>query len=87
MQLLIAQQGQRMWYGNGQMVGMHWGWWIFWLLFLVILVLLVIRAGGGRDAGSGYAPRSAEDVLRERFARGELTEDEYHERLRILRES
>lgn len=87
MQLLMAQRGQTMWYGNGHMVGMHWGWWIFWLLVLALLVTFVIRAKDGRGTPSGPASRSAEDVLKERFAKGEIAEDEYQERLRILRES
>ena len=78
--------------------GMGWGW-IFWLLLLVGIVLVVVVAvravGGGvrRDADftratGGPSGRSrARDVLDERYARGQLTTEEYRERLTALGES
>lgn len=64
------------------------GWWpifpILWFLFfgLVIFALFRSRRGWGR----WHAGQSAEDVLGERYARGEINENEYRERLRVLRE-
>lgn len=82
--------------GNGS--GMGWMW-VFGLLLLVGLVLLVVVAvravGGGvtRNAGAG-APtgdrppgRSRDrEVLDERYARGELNTEEYHERRQAIGE-
>lgn len=84
----------------GGYAGMGWTW-MFWLLLIVGVVLLAglgiwffsagRRRGGptaspeGRGAelsGSGGTPR---EILDERFARGELTAEEYHERLKILK--
>lgn len=73
------------------------GWmWLFALLTLVSLVLLVavlvrVVAGGltpgpprqDADQPSGR-PGRAREILDERYARGELTTEEYQERLRIL---
>jgi len=42
------------------------------------------RQGGGADARAGG--NSAEEVLRQRFSRGEIDQEEYEERRRILRE-
>lgn len=64
------------------------------LLFLIGLVVLIVWAvkRGILDRGSqGGASlfkqeRSAEEILKERFARGEISEEEYDERRRILRE-
>ena len=78
------------------------GWqWVFGLLLvigLILLVFLAVRAVGGgisRDnkrgpggAGGGQAYHSggAREIVAERYARGELTEAEYRERLRVLDE-
>ncbi len=82
--LVLAQ----MWDGDNRMDG---GWWwvmgIGWLLFLAFigfLVYLVVRHH--TDAGSSTARRStAEDLLAERLARGEIDEDEYRRRRDALR--
>lgn len=58
------------------------------------LLAVVIARGGSRifsigRGGRGELPHAqegkAEDILRERFAKGELDVEEYEERLRILR--
>jgi putative membrane protein len=73
------------------------GWmWLFGPLLIigvVLLLTLLVRAlGGGRSgAGSGQSsppstePSCAEHILEERYAAGELTTEEYLERLRTLR--
>jgi putative membrane protein len=69
--------------------GHHGGglWWIFplfWGLFWVALVTSGFYLLRRRMALRG--PRAgAEAVLAERFARGEVSEDEYRERLAVLR--
>lgn len=77
------------WYGWDHMSG--WGW-LGMIASSVLLVALVVagivvlaRAGqrGSRTAGVPSAP-SAEDLLAERFARGEIDEDEYRTRLATL---
>lgn len=83
----------------GPGMGMGWGWgWLFWLLVLAGLILLVVLAvrliGGGvsrSDSGASGAAQPparnrARELLDERYARGELTTEEYRERLQILRE-
>ena len=80
-------------------VGFGMGWmWLFWLLLAVGVVLLVVVAvralGGGVTRGSAGrdvdgAPRGrsrARQLLDERYARGELTTEEYRERLAALGE-
>ena len=72
-------------------MGMGWGW-FFWLLMVVGVILLVVVAvralGGGVTRGAGGsqpAARSrARGLLDERYARGELTTEEYRERLQTL---
>jgi putative membrane protein len=53
----------------------HW-WWVFpWLVLVLLIVLFVWRRGCGFHRGS-----SAGAILAERFARGEITAEEYRER-------
>ncbi len=67
----------------------HGPWWpifpIFWILFWVTIVFFVFRARG--RWGRRFAGPSGEEVLAERYARGEISDNEYRERLAVLRES
>ena len=75
--------------------GMGGGWWalmmvgtvVFWAVF-VIGVVAFLRRYDPRSAGlSTQSPaNSAIEILKERFARGELTEDEYLRRRKLLEE-
>jgi putative membrane protein len=62
------------------------GWWmpLGWVAGIVVLVLLVrMTAGTG-----GFAPRSdvtPEQILKQRYARGEIEREEYQRRLDDLR--
>ncbi|MEU9794393.1 hypothetical protein AB0E27_27875 [Streptomyces sparsogenes] len=69
---------------------------LFWALVIFGIVALVRYFSGsphdrpsGRHPSSGepgWGSRRAEDLLAERFARGEIDEDEYKRRLALLRE-
>ncbi len=77
-------------YGHGYM--WHDGWYgmmygpLMMILFIAIIVgivVLVLRwLGPGRV--SGRAEKSPLDILEERFARGEIDQDEFEERRRVL---
>lgn len=77
-----------MWWHNS----MEWGGWIVMVLAMVVfwsLVIfgLVVIFRGDRDNRSGPGPvgRSPEQLLDERFARGEIDAEEYHARRDALR--
>ena len=64
-----------------------WAWWwmglgmlAFWALVAFVIVLIV-RQGSDR----GRTTRDAESVLDERFARGEIDDDEYRRRRDLIR--
>jgi putative membrane protein len=64
------------------------GWW-FWpfiplLWFAVIATVLIVIGRRRRTWWDGR--RSGEAVLAERYARGEIPEQEYHDRLKVLRD-
>ena len=77
-----------MWWGGGG-YGMIFGplFMIMGLAAVMALVVLLVRWIGVPLNGP-YAtlptPRTALDILKERFARGEIDKDEYEERRRIL---
>jgi putative membrane protein len=86
---LLVQDGPP-WAGHNG--GDFWGPWIlfpilFWggIVFLIAwAVARIFPKGRGNDRLE--APRdSAEEILRERFARGEITTEEYEKSLEILR--
>jgi putative membrane protein len=65
---------------------------LFWGALILVIVAMVRYAG--RDRSAGYPPETsaaspqpsrAEEILAERFARGEIGADEYRERLDVLR--
>lgn len=85
---MLAQMPQG-WHRGGLYLGMHWAWWIFWILALLIIFwafwqLYVERREERRER---VRAEEAEELLRERFARGEIDEEEFARRLRILRET
>lgn len=75
------------------------GWsWLFGLLTLVGIVLLVVLAvrvfsggsgrGGGSDAtGPAQGQSRARQILDERYAKGELTAEQYREQVQVLGEN
>ena len=80
------------------MWGGGWGWghaifgWVMMILFwggLILLIVLAVRWLGTGQAGQSTPPpagKTALDILRERFARGEIDKDEFEERRRLLSE-
>ena len=77
--------------------GWGWGGWflmcvvmvLFWAAVITAIVLAVRYLIGSSGAGGGlarYEPPRPEDVLAGRFARGEIAEDEYRQRITLLRE-
>lgn len=71
-------------YGFGGM-GMAISMLLFWILIIVAIVILV-RGTGRRSGGDIPRPpdKSAMDILRERYARGEINKTEFEEKRRDL---
>ena len=72
------------------------GWWgyagmgigmvLFWALLILGIVALVRFSTADRQAPSITPPPSPELVLADRFARGEISETEYRDRLAVLQD-
>lgn len=82
-------------YGSGMGGGIFFG--LLMMVGLVLLGVVLVRVmggglrrgdGGGTDGPGPASPgASARRLLDERYARGELTTEEYQERLRVLGQS
>jgi putative membrane protein len=65
------------------------GWWMMgvgflsWALMIVLVVWLVVRVTGHRPSSGGA--ESAEELLRRRFASGEIDAEEFERRMEVLR--
>ena len=76
------------WYNDGA----GWGGWLvmtvvmiaFWAMVIVAVVVLFRGTRSSRESSPGHDPQ---DILDQRFARGEIDEDEYHARSAVLRAS
>lgn len=80
--------------GTGWGMGWMWFFWPLIILGIVLVVVLLLRGSdGGASRAGGSAPPSgsgagrtrAQEILDERYARGELSDEEYEERRRHLR--
>jgi putative membrane protein len=59
----------------------HHGWWPVWPLLWIALIVAAVWFFSRRRPGRFDTTNSAKAILAERFARGELSAEEYRERL------
>jgi putative membrane protein len=74
------------WFGDYGM-GFGFGWLfmvLFWALVIMGIIYLVKMLSHG--AGPAAPMETAEDILRKRFARGELSREEFEKALQVLRQ-
>ncbi|WP_293650406.1 SHOCT domain-containing protein [Thiolapillus sp.] len=57
--------------------------WFFWIL-LIVIVLWGVKAATGQDNRGKSNPKSALDILKERYARGEIDQEEFEQKKRDL---
>ena len=64
---------------NGQFWGMHFIWWIIWIIFLIWIFFIPF----GRP-GQNLKKEGPLDILKKRFAKGEISREEYEESRKLL---
>ncbi len=68
--------------------GMGWGmgwWWIIGLIIVVAIVWMVVKGmNQTRNSNSQAGHKSSLDILKDRYARGEITKQEFDERKKDL---
>jgi putative membrane protein len=76
------RKGTSMWPDHAGHMGWMWLWWVVGLALLVAIVWAVMRAAMPTSAGDRPSP---EAILKGRYARGEIDQQEYERRLADLR--
>ena len=62
---------------NDSYLGMHFVWWIIWI---ILVIWFFFSSYGKKKAEDKYIPfdnKTPLDILKERYARGEITKEEY----------
>lgn len=57
---------------------------VFLAIAVAVVVLIVRWLGGNAHGNPGPAQRQAADILKERFARGEIDKEEYEEKRKVI---
>lgn len=68
---------------DGQACGMGWGW-IIGILILVVIIWIVIRATNKNRSVKPPERQTALDILKERYAKGEISKEDFDQRKRDL---
>ena len=59
-------------------------WWIVGLIVLVVIIWPFAKGSNRGNAGTSQTQKSALDILKERYAKGEIGKEEFEERKRAL---
>lgn len=83
---IALAQMQDVWHRQGLFMGMHWAWWFFWIAAgLMVLWAFWRLFADRREARREVARmRQAEAALRDRYARGEIDQEQLVEALTTL---
>jgi len=72
---------------NGHGWGMGWGmgwWWIIGIVVLIAIIWPIVQRYNRGNNVPGEPGKSALDILKERYAKGEINKDEFEERKKDL---
>jgi len=72
---------------NGPWGHMFWGGWFIWIIVLGLLAWLVVTLVNRTQQSSSHSrPESAMDILKKRYAKGEISKEEFEEKKRDIRD-
>ncbi len=70
--------------GDGLGMGIGGGFmWLFWTL-LILVVVWAVKAAGESSNNPTEAPKTALDILKERYAKGEIDQQEFEQKRKVL---
>lgn len=71
-------------YNGGHMFGFGWGFmWIFWIL-LILAIIWLAKVFFSNSDNQEKRSKSAEEILKERYARGEIDREEFEQKRKDL---
>jgi len=73
----MMSDGGAMWFGGGFM-------WFFWIILFVVLVWIIKTATDSSSGNKNISEDSPLEILKKRYARGEIEEQEYERRRKEL---
>ncbi len=71
----------------GEFSGHGWGmlwWWIIGLIVLIVIIWIVVKSMSHNTGPTQPPEKSALDILKERYAKGEIDKNEFEERKKDL---
>ena len=75
-------------YGMNGVHGMGWGMGLAWILGIAVLIVLIWAIVKGKNtvpnSSTTTEKKSALDILRERYARGDINKEEFDEKKHVL---
>ena len=60
--------------------------WVLIIAFVITLIWFLVKKGGESGRSFPESKKTAKDILDERYARGEIDDDEYRQKKKELRE-
>lgn len=66
-------------FDDGHFWGMHFIWWIIWIIFIVWVFNSLFKIPGQRSKSE-----SPMDILKKRYANGDITKEEFEEKRKTL---
>ena len=70
-------------HGWGMGLGMVW-WWVIGILLVALIIWLIVRASNRNAGRSQSYGKSPLDVLKDRYARGEIDKEEFERKKKDL---
>jgi putative membrane protein len=65
-----------------EFLGIHMWWWLLWIIFIITIIYLLTTNTFGKPLNNN---KNAEEILKERYAKGEISREEYLKKLEDLK--